>query len=143
MYSSTWLLCFVVLLSWGAIGIFHKLAMNYVSAETALLWAAAGCLVFQVTLFPGKSIFAYSSSSLGWALLNGLFNGLGLLTLMSAMRSGGKASIVEPLSALYPVFVVLLAPALLHEKLTVLHAAGVACAMIGGILLSADKMPAK
>jgi transporter family protein len=100
MYSSTWLLCFVVLLSWGALGIFHKLAMNYVSAETALLWAAAGCLVFQVTLFPGKSIFAYSSSSLGWALLNGLFNGLGLLTLMSAMRSGGKASIVEPLSAL-------------------------------------------
>jgi uncharacterized membrane protein len=75
---------------------------------------------------------------LGWALLNGVFNGLGFLSLMAAMRHGGKASIVEPLTALYPVFVVLLAPLLLHESVRPLHGVGIACAVIGGMLLSAE-----
>jgi uncharacterized membrane protein len=85
----------------------------------------------------------YSTTSLGWALLNGVFNGLGFLSLLAAMRHGGKASIVEPLTALYPVFVVLLAPALLHESIKPLHGLGIACAVIGGMLLSAETAPAE
>jgi transporter family protein len=62
-----------------------------------------------------------------------------LLSLLAAMRNGGKASVVEPLSALYPAFVVLLAPALLNEHIRVLNGAGIVCAIIAGVLLSADK----
>jgi len=54
------------------------------------------------------------------------------------MRHGGKASIVESLSALYPVLVVLLAPFLLREQLSALHLLGVCCAAVAGILLSAE-----
>src|ERR1700704_4367982 len=108
----TWLwLSAPVLVSWGTLGLFQKLAMNHISASAALVWAAAGFMLLQPFLFPGASIFEYSSTSVGWALLNGVFNGLGFLSLLAAMRQGGKASIVEPLTALYPVFVVLLAPA--------------------------------
>jgi len=142
MHSSIWLwLCFLVLLSWGALGLFQKLAMKHISAETALLWAAAGFMVLQPLLWPNTSILDYSARSLGWALVNGVFNGLGLLSLMAAMRRGGKASIVEPLSALYPVFVVLLAPTLLHESIKPLHGIGIACAVIGGMLLSVETVP--
>jgi bacterial/archaeal transporter family protein len=70
-----------------------------------------------------------------------VFNGLGFLSLMAAMRQGGKASIVEPLTALYPAFVVLLAPTLLHESIKPLHGLGIACAVIGGMLLSAETVP--
>ena len=128
----TWLwLSVLVLVSWGTLGLFQKLAMNYISASAALVWAAAGFFLLQPLLFPG------------WALLNGVFNGLGFLSLLAAMRHGGKASIVEPLTALYPVFVVLLAPALLHENIKPLHGLGIACAVIGGMLLSAETAPAK
>jgi transporter family protein len=128
----------LVLLSWGTLGLFQKVAMNHICASAALIWAAAGFMLLQPLLFPGGSVFEYSTKSLGWALLNGVFNGLGFLSLMAAMRQGGKASIVEPLSALYPVFVVLLAPALLHESIEPRHGLGIACAVIGGMLLSAE-----
>jgi uncharacterized membrane protein len=138
----TWLwLSALVLVSWGTLGLFQKLAMNHISASAALIWAAAGFMLLQPFLFPGNSVFEYSAKSLSWALLNGVFNGLGFLSLMAAMRKGGKASIVEPLTALYPVFVVLLAPALLHESIKPLHGIGIACAVIGGMLLSAETVP--
>jgi transporter family protein len=139
----TWLwLSALVLLSWGTLGLFQKLAMNHISASAALIWAAAGFMLLQPLLFPGRSVFEYSTKSMGWALLNGVFNGLGFLSLMAAMRQGGKASVVEPLTALYPVFVVLLAPVLLHESIKPLHGLGIACAVIGGMLLSAETVPA-
>src|SRR6266567_2039801 len=79
----TWLwLSVLVLLSWGALGLFQKLAMNHISSSAALIWAAAGFILLQPLLFPGNSIFEYSTKSLGWALLNGVFNGLGFLSLM-------------------------------------------------------------
>jgi uncharacterized membrane protein len=62
---------------------------------------------------------------------------------MAAMRQGGKASIVEPLTASYPVFVVLFAPLLLHESIKPLHGLGIAGAVIGGMLLSAETAPAR
>jgi bacterial/archaeal transporter family protein len=139
----TWLwLSALVLLSWGTLGLFQKLAMNHISASAALIWAAAGFMLLQPLLFPGRSVFDYSTKSMGWALLNGVFNGLGFLSLMAAMRQGGKASVVEPLTALYPAFVVLLAPVLLHESIKPLHGLGIACAVIGGMLLSAETGPA-
>jgi len=140
----TWLwLSALVLVSWGTLGLFQKLAMNHISASAALVWASAGFMLLQPLLLPGTSILEYSTTSLGWALLNGVFNGLGFLSLLAAMRHGGKASIVEPLTALYPVFVVLLAPVLLHESVKPLHGLGIACAVIGGMLLSAETAPAE
>ena len=139
MHSAVWLwLCLLVLLSWGALGVFQKLAMNHIAAEPALVWAAAGFMLLQPLVFPTANVLAYSAGSLTWAVLNGVFNALGFLSLLAAMRHGGKASVVEPLSGLYPVFVVLLAPVLLHEQLSPVRALGILCALIAGLLLSAD-----
>jgi transporter family protein len=140
----TWLwLSALVLMAWGALGLFQKLAMNHISASAALMWAAGGFMLLQPWLLPGRFIFEYSTRSIGWALLNGVFNALGFWCLMAAMRAGGKASVVEPLTALYPVFVVSLAPILLHERITPIHGLGIACAVVGGMLLSAETISAK
>jgi bacterial/archaeal transporter family protein len=138
MHEWLWL-SILVLLSWGALGVIQKVAVTHIPAENAFVWAAAGFMLLQPILFPTASVFSYSPKSIAWAMLNGAANALGLLSLLAAMRHGGKASVVEPLSALYPAFVVLLAPALLNERIRTLSGAGVACALIAGLLLSADK----
>src|SRR2546427_654414 len=67
-----WLSALVLALL-GTLGVFQKLAMNYISAFAALIWAAAGFMLLQPLLFPGSSVFEYSTKILGWDLLNGVF----------------------------------------------------------------------
>jgi drug/metabolite transporter (DMT)-like permease len=43
-----------------------------------------------------------------------------------------------PITAMYPLLVVLVAPAIFHESITGLQAVGVACALISVVLISSD-----
>lgn len=139
MTSSLWMwLALLGLLSWGMVGVLQKLAVERVGVERAFSWVAAGFMLLEPALLPTTSGLHCSSTSLLWALLNGLSNALGIWCFMAAMRHGGKASIVEALGALYPVLVVLLAPFLLRERLSGLHVVGVFCATVAAILLAAE-----
>jgi transporter family protein len=126
----------VVLISWGIVGLFQKLSTNYISAESALFWLVVGYFLLAPFFYPGRTIFAYSTRSLVLTLLSAALNSLGAWALLAAMRSGGKASIVVPFTALYPLVVVLLAPLVLHETITPLQGAGVLCALTAVVLLS-------
>jgi uncharacterized membrane protein len=48
----------------------------------------------------------YSGRSLAFALLSSLLNALEAWALLAAMKHGGKASIVVPFTALYPLVTV-------------------------------------
>lgn len=139
---SAWLwFSVLVLASWGILGIFQKLTTNFISAESALVWSVVGFLVLQPFLYDGASLFAYPPKAIGWAVSNGVFNALGAGFLLAAMRAGGKASIVMPLAAMYPLMVVLFAPVILHESITPLQGVGVACALVSVLLLSTESEP--
>jgi transporter family protein len=126
----------VILLAWGIVGLLQKLSTNHLSAESALIWLVVGFLLLQPLFYPGKAILDYPVNSLGWALLSGVLNALGSWALLAAMSSGGKASIVAPFTALYPLVVVFLAPLILHESITRLQGVGVLCALAAVVLLS-------
>jgi transporter family protein len=126
----------VVLITWGIAGLLQKLSTNHFSAETALVWLMVGFFLLDPWLYPQESILTYSSRSLIFALLSSLLNALGAWALLAAMKHGGKASIVVPFTALYPLVTVCLAPLLLHESITLSQGAGVACALIAVVLLS-------
>lgn len=126
----------IVLVSWGIVGLLQKLSTNYLSAESALIWLVVGFFVLQPFLYPGRALFGYSPRSLLWALLCGVLNALGAWALLAAMRSGGKASIVAPFTALYPLVVVLAAPLVLNESVSLLQGVGVLCALVAVVLLS-------
>src|SRR5215472_14126166 len=111
----------IVLVSWGIVGLLQKLSTNYISAESSLIWLVVGFLILQPLLYPGRAVVRYSTHNLVWALLSGVFNALGAWALFAAMKSGGKASIVSPLTALYPLVVVLTAPLILRESVTMLQ----------------------
>jgi transporter family protein len=131
----------VTLLSWGIVGLLQKLSTNHLSAEWALVWLAVGFFILEPWLYPGRILFTYSGRGLTWALLSGVFNALGAWALLAALKSGGKASIVAPFTALYPIVVVFLAPFVLHESITLLQAVGIVCALVAAVLLSAESSP--
>lgn len=139
MHISAWFwFALVVLVSWGVVGLLQKLSTNYLSAEWALIWLAVGFFILEPWLYPGHALFTYSLKSLGLAFLGGVLNALGAWALLAALKSGGKASIVAPFTALYPVVVVFSAPVILHESITARQAAGVLCALIAVVLLSTE-----
>jgi transporter family protein len=131
----------ITLVSWGIVGLLQKLSTNYISAESSLIWLVVGFLLLAPLFYPGKAVLHYSGWNLTWALLSGVLNALGAWALFAAMKSGGKASIICPLTALYPLVVVLLVPFILRESMTLLQGAGVLCALIAVALLSSEPQP--
>lgn len=126
----------ITLIAWGIVGLLQKLSTNYISAESSLIWLVVGFLLLEPLFYPGRTVFHYSGWNLAWALLSGMLNALGAWALFAALKSGGKASIVAPLTALYPLVVIMLVPLFLHESITRLQVAGVVCALIAVVLLS-------
>lgn len=127
----------ITLVAWGVVGLLQKLSTNHISAESSLIWLVVGFLLLEPLFYPGAAVFHYSQWNLAWALISGLLNALGAWALFAALKKGGKASIVSPLTALYPLVVILLVPIVLHESITPLQILGVVCALIAVVLLSA------
>jgi bacterial/archaeal transporter family protein len=126
----------LVLVCWGIVGLLQKLSTNRVSAESALIWLVVGFFLLTPVFYPGRSILQYSTNSLLAILACSALNALGALALFAAMKNGGKASIVVPLTALYPLVVVVTAPLVLHQSITLLQGCGVLCALAAVVLLS-------
>lgn len=126
----------IVLLAWGVVGLLQKLSTSYLSADSALIWLVVGYFLLLPWLYSGRSIFTYSTRSIVFTLASAVLNTLGAWALLAAMKHGGKASIVVPLTALYPLIVVLTAPAILHESITLLQGLGVLSALASVVLLS-------
>ena len=126
----------VVLITWGVVGLLQKLSTNEISAESALIWLVVGFILLTPVFYPGRVLFTYSARSLTYILLSAVLNAVGAWALLAAMKSGGKASIVVPFTALYPLVVVVTAPLILHESISVLQGSGVACALVAVVLLS-------
>jgi transporter family protein len=72
-----------------------------------------------------------------WAFLTGILGGLGNLAFFLALGKGGEASIVAPVTALFPMVTVLLAVLFLKERLARAQWAGLALAFAAIYLLSA------
>ena len=138
MHLPPWLWYSVVtLLAWGVVGLLQKLSTNYISAESSLIWLVVGFLLLEPLFYPGSAVFHYSRINLAYAVVSGLLNALGAWALFAALKSGGKASIVAPLTALYPLVVIMLVPLILHETVSRLQWVGVGCALVAVVLLSA------
>jgi len=135
---AAWLwLAIVVLIAWGVVGLLQKLSTNHLSGESATIWLIVGFVLFLPFVYPGKAVFHLPMRGIVLGLLSGLINALGAWAILAALRSGGKASVVSPFCALYPIVVVLVAPLILHESINLLQGAGVVCALVAvGLLAS-------
>jgi len=134
--ESWYLLSLISLLMWGIWGIFAKFATENISSK--FLFVISGFSAFIVTLI----IFATmklgiekNSTGIVYALLAGIVGSFGSLFFYYALKNG-KASIVVPLTALYPLITVIFGIFILKEKVTAIRMAGIALAIAASILLA-------
>jgi uncharacterized membrane protein len=128
------LLCAV---AWAFWGVFGKLSTNHGVPPTTLAFLSA-CASFVVILgsytwqrFPP----AHTAAGILFALLSGVCGAIGMLLFSVAIKRG-DASMIVTLSAIYPVFIVLLSPLILQEKISLAHVIGVLLVTLGVILVA-------
>lgn len=134
---SRWLmLALVPIALWGAAGFLQKLSTNHISAESSTLWFLGAFIPFGVFFLVQEPLPAVITSKT-WLLVvaQGFFLALGNLAVLAAFAHQGKASIVTPLTALYPVISVPIA-ILLGERIATREAIGIALALVSVVALS-------
>ncbi len=135
-----WLLMVLVtLIFWGGTGVTQKLATNHLSSRLTFFWYAMAFIPVALGLLLVSQVsWAHSAGTLALGLSGGLLLGLATLPMFLALERGGKASVIVPLVALYPLLTVLLALVFLGEQLGAKQWLGVVLAIVAGVLLSQE-----
>ena len=121
---------------WGLWGFLSKVATLQLPSEAVYLLAITGHLaVVGYLAATGGLTIPWQPAGLAAALGAGICMACGLLYFFKAL-AGGAASVVVPLTALYPVVTVILSWTLLHEGFTLQRLAGIALALAAVWLLS-------
>jgi len=133
------LLSAAIIVTWGLWSFFGKLALNRQMPATSVFLAevAVGAAVGCVML----AIFSYNDRMIPWrapaniyGLLSGVGMGIGLLLFYVALDYG-KAVVIVPLTATYPLVTVLLSHLFLGERPTTLQWCGLGLVVVGAALL--------
>jgi transporter family protein len=130
-----WLLsALLAMIIYGFWGFFPKIAVSYISPQSALVYEVAGAiLVGLITLFFINFQPQSHPKGILFAMLTGIAGMTGTFFFFAAAQKG-KISIVVGLTALYPLITVILAVIFLREPLTLKQIIGLILA-IGAILL--------
>jgi drug/metabolite transporter (DMT)-like permease len=132
----------LAILAYGVWGAISSLASQNVSPLTLQMVSTIGLFPVTLVLIFSKNIHVSVNRTRGilLAVLTGMIGGSGNLTLYQALRLGGEASVVFPLTGMYPLVTLILARLLLKEKINRIQAAGVALAMIAIYLFSVPQV---
>jgi len=126
----------MALVLWGLWGFFSKVATLQLPPQAAYVIAIMGHLVVLVYLWAGPGLaLTWQPWGLAAASAAGLCMAFGLLCFFQALALGA-ATVVVPLTALYPLVTVLLSVLWLREKVSPPQLLGVALALVAVWLLS-------
>jgi len=140
---AAWLLWSLATIAlWGAWGLVSKVASEGVDAYVNQLLYTVGLAPLMV--FVAWNVWKRSAKEsvearrrgVFWAFLTGILGGVGNLAFFEALVKGGKASIVAPVTALFPMVTVVLAMLFLKERLGRVQWFGLALAFVAIYLLS-------
>lgn len=128
---------------WGTWGLVSKIASDGVDAYVNQLLYTAG--LAPLLIFVAWTVHQRGAqegregrrAGISWAFLTGILGGVGNIAFFEALVKGGKASVVAPVTALFPMVTVLLALVFLKERMGRTQWAGLALAFVAIYLLSA------
>ena len=129
----------LTILVWGAWGAVSKVASAGVDANTNQVFFTFGLLPLIAMVWRSPRNAGGGAGrriGIGWAFLTGILGGTGNIAFFHALVMGGKASIVSPATALFPLVTVILAVTLLHERVGNAQKIGLALALGAIYLLS-------
>lgn len=132
-------LCFAIVVLWGLWGFFGKMALSRAMPATSVFLAevATGAMVgaLALALFArGGAVLPWQAPINLWGVLSGLVMAVGLL-LFYVVLDMGKAVVIVPLTATYPLVTVALSLIVLGERPTPLQWTGLVFVVAGGALL--------
>jgi transporter family protein len=128
----------LTILCWGAWGAVSKVASDGVDANTNQIFFTLGLLplIALVGRSPRLRGGTQRGAGIAWAFLTGILGGTGNIAFFRALVVGGKASIVVPVTALFPLVTVILAVTCLRERLSSAQKVGLLLALVAIYLLS-------
>ena len=128
---------------WGAAGLLQKVSTNHISGELSTLWFL-GAFVPVALLLLLLQPLPQSPPARVWFLVGalGFLFSLGNLAILLAFAAHGKASIITPLTGLYPLVSVPVAILVLGEKVGGREWLGIVVALVSVIDLSREGRPA-
>jgi transporter family protein len=121
---------------WGMWGLLSKVATQHLPAQAAYVIGVLGHVVAVSYLVGTGLTIPWHAGGAVAALGAGLCTAFGLVCFFYALALGGAATVVVPLTALYPVVTVVLSRVFLQESLTPRHLAGIGLALAAVWLLS-------
>jgi bacterial/archaeal transporter family protein len=121
---------------WGIFGFLGKVGSDRISAPQMQIFFTIGVIPVAIVCVI-RLRFKIATERLGtfYAVLMGIFAGLGSLAFFAAMKIG-KASLVAPVTSLYPALTVVLALIVLKERLNKIQVLGLFLAMASIVILS-------
>jgi transporter family protein len=121
---------------WGIFGVLAKLGSNQVAPRQMQILFTAGMLPLLAAAFlnAGRRVDTDRVGVL-YGILNGVLAGFGGLAYFAAMEKG-KASLVGPVTSLFPLLTVVLAVLILRERMNRIQIAGIVLGMISIVILS-------
>ena len=141
---SVWMLySLLALFLFGVACITMKFATRHISDELSTIFYTVGYIVLAIVIIAAGSVeWNVSLKNWGLGILVGLLMNGATLTLFVAYR-WGKASIVTPLTALYPLVTVVLAGLILKERFDIIKAVAICLALMAGLALSIETQTAE
>ena len=126
----------LALLVWGFWGFFPKLATNYISPKSVLVYEVIGAIIVgMAVLFLVNFKPEVNAKGITFAILTGIAGTLGALFFIFAV-SRGETSVVVTTTALYPLITIILAFLILKEPITIKQGIGMIFAFAAMMLLS-------
>jgi transporter family protein len=128
----------LTILLWGAWGAVSKVASNGIDANTNQVFFTLGLLPLIFVVLHSRRLQGGDQRNTGicWAFITGILGGTGNIAFFQALVIGGKASIVIPVTALFPLVTVILATAVLRERMGTAQKIGLALALVAIYILS-------
>ncbi|MEW5978423.1 MAG: DMT family transporter [Acidobacteriota bacterium] len=125
---------------YGVWGIQSKVVTEHVSPLANQVLSTPGLLLVTLALWLRRDQPVAGSNRVRWqgilfALLTGILGAAGNVTFYEALRQGSKASVIVPLTTLYPMVTVVMALALLKERINGYQIAGIGLAIAAIVIL--------
>ena len=132
-----WLLpTLLTLLAWGLWAFLPKIATKYIDPQSAIVYQAlGGLMVGLVVLVSLKFQVQFNIPGFTLSLAIGILGFFGAYMYLVAV-SRGPLSLVAPITALYPMFAILLGLIFLNESITIKQAAGIGLSLVAIYLIS-------
>lgn len=127
----------ITVISFGIWGAFSKVAVESIGWKNTTLFYTIGFVWVAPALFIlyHPSVATLSRSAVIFAILAGAVSVAAIIGFNIALTTG-EASIVVPVTSLYPLVTIIISLLFLHEKISFIQGAGIILAIVAITLMS-------